>query len=123
VYAPYRADARRDPGRCGAVRELAEDVEEPAATTLRDGLDAGRATIALTIEERDQIMRALADCPDRLAELRGVLVRRARVARARGAGLVGAGPRDGLDRHRRLLPLAPEGLSHRDPFDTKPGSN
>jgi hypothetical protein len=57
------------------VRELAERVEEPAASTLRDGLSAGRAAIALTIEEREQIVRQLVDCPDGLAELRGVLTR------------------------------------------------
>jgi hypothetical protein len=57
------------------LRELAERVEEPAASTLRDMLDASRAVIALTVEEREQIPRALEDCPDGLAELRGVLVR------------------------------------------------
>jgi hypothetical protein len=36
---------------------------------------AGRAAIALTIEEREQILRRLEDCPDGLAELRGVLAR------------------------------------------------
>jgi hypothetical protein len=57
------------------VRELAGLVDEPATSTLRDGLDAGRAAIALTIVEREQILRALEDCPNGLAELRGVLVR------------------------------------------------
>jgi acyl transferase domain-containing protein len=57
------------------IRELAERVEEPAASTLRDGLDRGRATFALTIEEREQLLRGLEDWPDGLAELRGVLVR------------------------------------------------
>jgi len=57
------------------VRALAELAEEPAASTLRDRLERGRATFALTIEEREQILRALEDCPDGLAELRGVLVR------------------------------------------------
>jgi hypothetical protein len=58
------------------VRELADQVEEPAASTLRAGLDAGgRTTLALTIEEREQILRGLEDCPDGRAELRGVLVR------------------------------------------------
>jgi hypothetical protein len=57
------------------VRELAHLVDEPAATTLRDGLDSGRTAIALTIVERELILRALEDCPDELAELCGVLVR------------------------------------------------
>jgi hypothetical protein len=57
------------------IRELAQRVEDPAASTLRDGLERGRATFALTIEEREQILRALEECPDGLAELRGVLVR------------------------------------------------
>jgi hypothetical protein len=55
--------------------ELAARVDEAAATTLCQGLERGRATFALTIEEREQILRALEDCPDGLAELRGVLVR------------------------------------------------
>jgi hypothetical protein len=67
------------------VRELAERVEEPAATTLRNCLDAGRATFALTIEEREQILRGLEDCPDGLAELRGVLVREHSGACVRGS--------------------------------------
>jgi hypothetical protein len=57
------------------VRERAERLVEPAASTLRDGLERGRATFALTIEEPEQILRGLDDCPDGLAELRGVLVR------------------------------------------------
>lgn len=51
-------------------------VDEPAAGTLRDGLDAGRAAMVLTIEERELILRGLEDCPPPLAELRGALVRK-----------------------------------------------
>jgi hypothetical protein len=57
------------------VRELAERVDEPSASTLRDGLDAGRAAIALTILEREQILLGLDACPDGLGELRGVLLK------------------------------------------------
>jgi hypothetical protein len=57
------------------VRELVAAVAEPAAGTLQAALDARRGTIALTVFERKQILRALEDCPDGLGELRGVLVR------------------------------------------------
>jgi hypothetical protein len=49
--------------------------DEPAAGTLEAGLDADRTAIALTILEREQILRALDDPPDGLADLRGVLLR------------------------------------------------
>jgi hypothetical protein len=38
-------------------------------------LDAGRAVIALTIEDRERILQALEECSDGLAELRGVLLK------------------------------------------------
>lgn len=47
------------------VREL-DRVDKPAAGRLRECLEANRATFALTIEEREQILRALEDCPDGL---------------------------------------------------------
>lgn len=55
-------------------------MSSPAASTNprrahSAGLEAGRARIALTVEERELILRGLEDCPDGLAELRGVLVR------------------------------------------------
>ena len=56
------------------VRTLADLVDEPAASTLRAGLEADRIAVALTIAEREQILRALEDCPDGLSELRGVLL-------------------------------------------------
>jgi hypothetical protein len=45
------------PVAAALVRELADCVDEPAATTLRDSLDAGHAVIALTIPDREQILR------------------------------------------------------------------
>jgi hypothetical protein len=57
------------------VHELAQRVEEPTAGYLEAALDAGRATFALTVEDRVRILRALEDCPDGLTELRGVLLR------------------------------------------------
>jgi hypothetical protein len=57
------------------VRKLADLVDEPTAGTLEGCLDAGRAVIALSIEDRARILRALEVCPDELAELRGVLLR------------------------------------------------
>jgi hypothetical protein len=57
------------------VRELAARVEEPTAGYLLFALEAGRSIFALTVEDRERILRALDDCPDGLAELRGVLLR------------------------------------------------
>jgi hypothetical protein len=37
--------------------------------------DSERRVVALTVPDREAIMRALEDCPDELAELRGVLLR------------------------------------------------
>jgi hypothetical protein len=53
------------------VRELASRVEEPTAGCLLFALDAERSVVALTIEDRTRIVRALDECPDGLAELRG----------------------------------------------------
>jgi hypothetical protein len=55
------------------VRELIDRVDEPTAGQLEGALDAGRAVVALTVQDRERILRALEDCPDELAELRGVL--------------------------------------------------
>jgi hypothetical protein len=57
------------------VRELIDRVDEPTAGQLEGALDAGRAVVALTIADRERILRALEDCPDEPAELRGVLLR------------------------------------------------
>jgi hypothetical protein len=51
----------------------------PVATSPPQALDAaldpGRSVIALSITDRERILRVLNDCPDGLAELRGVLQR------------------------------------------------
>jgi hypothetical protein len=57
------------------VCQLAYVIDEPTAGTLEACLDAGRAVISLSIEDRERILRVLEDCPDGLAELRGVLLR------------------------------------------------
>jgi hypothetical protein len=57
------------------VWELADLADEPAASTLRNCLKAGRTTFALTFADREAILRALDDPPEGLAELRGVLIR------------------------------------------------
>lgn len=50
------------------VRELADLVEEPTAGTLEGALDADRVAVALTIQDRERILRALeGDFPDGLA--------------------------------------------------------
>jgi hypothetical protein len=45
------------------------------AERLEDAYDLETKILALTIAEREQIIRALDDPPDGLAELRGVLLR------------------------------------------------
>jgi hypothetical protein len=57
------------------VRRLAACVDEPTASYLTLAVEAGRSVVALTIEDRERIIRALGDRPDGLAELRGVLLR------------------------------------------------
>jgi hypothetical protein len=61
------------------VLELASRLHDAglddAAETLHDGYDGERRVVALTIAEREAILRVLEDCPDELGELRGVLVR------------------------------------------------
>jgi hypothetical protein len=47
-------------------------VDEPAASTLRPCHKTDRTAFALTIAEREQILRALDDPPAGLEELRGV---------------------------------------------------
>ena len=68
------------------VRALAELVDEPTASLLDRALYRETTVLALTIEDRERILRALEDCPDGLAELRRA-ASRARVAGARGAGI------------------------------------
>jgi hypothetical protein len=54
------------------VEVLANLGDEPTATLLHAALDRKTAIVALTIEDRERILRALDDPPERLAELRGV---------------------------------------------------
>jgi hypothetical protein len=63
------------PVRDELVEALAESAYEPAASTLRGALEADRAVVALTVLEREQLLRALEDCPDGLGQLRAVLLR------------------------------------------------
>ncbi len=57
------------------VEVLASLVDEPTATLLLAALARKTAIVALTIEDRERILRALEDPPEGLAELRGVLLR------------------------------------------------
>jgi uncharacterized protein (DUF1778 family) len=56
------------------VRELAAIVDEPTATVLERALEVETVVLALSIEDRERILRALDDPPAGLAELRGVLL-------------------------------------------------
>jgi hypothetical protein len=56
------------------VRELAAIVDEPTATMLERALEVETVILALSIEDRERIIRALDDPPEGLAELRGVLL-------------------------------------------------
>jgi hypothetical protein len=61
--------------RDDAVRELARLVDEPTATLLRNAIDRETVVLALTIHDRERILRALDDPKtDSLAELRAVLL-------------------------------------------------
>jgi hypothetical protein len=58
------------------LARLLRDAELTAtAETLEIAYDAERAIVALTIDDREPILRALEDCPDGLGELRAVLLR------------------------------------------------
>jgi hypothetical protein len=57
------------------VETLAELVDEPTRGVLGKALDLETRIVALTIEDRERILRALADPPTTaLAELRGALL-------------------------------------------------
>ncbi len=60
--------------RAELVRTLAEIVDEPTATLLEQAVEREVVVLALTIEDRERILRALDDPPAGLAELRGVLL-------------------------------------------------
>jgi hypothetical protein len=58
------------------IARLARDAGfDDTAARLEDAYDVECKVLALTIPDREAILRALEDCPDGLAELRGVLVR------------------------------------------------
>ena len=57
------------------VRELADLVDEPAASVLEKALETEVLILALTIADRERILCALDDPPDGLTELRAVLLK------------------------------------------------
>jgi hypothetical protein len=57
------------------VLELARLVDPGLADRLHTVVDRGTTVLALTVPERETIVRALDDPPAGLAELRGVLLR------------------------------------------------
>jgi len=65
----------RDADVLELARLLREVAFEPVAEKLEKGYDAETRVLALTIEDRERILRALDDPPAGLAELRGVLLR------------------------------------------------
>ena len=57
------------------VREFARLVDEPTRSILEKALALGTVVLALTIEDRERLLRALDDArTDALAELRAVLL-------------------------------------------------
>ncbi len=56
------------------ARCLRMDGLDDTAETLENAFEDERAIVALTIADRDAILRALAECPYGLSELRGVLL-------------------------------------------------
>ena len=69
------------------VRELAGLVDEPKATVLRNASERETVILALTIEDRERILRALDDPPEGPRRTLRSAAARARVARARRARL------------------------------------
>lgn len=66
----------RPRGRRALARAAARDVGfDNTGERLEDAYDLETKTLALTIDERKQIICVLDDLPSGLAELRGVLVR------------------------------------------------
>jgi hypothetical protein len=58
----------------GTVLELARLVDRELADKLQTAVDRETTLLALTVPERETILRSLEDCPDGLAELPGVLL-------------------------------------------------
>jgi hypothetical protein len=56
------------------ARRLHDAGLDDAAETLEEAYDGARNVVALTIAEREAILRVLEDGPDELAELRGALL-------------------------------------------------
>ena len=60
------------------VPELAQHLRREGCGETGDGLEgalmAGVKRVGLTIEERDDVLRALQNCPDELTELRARLL-------------------------------------------------
>lgn len=65
----------RDQDVLELARLLRDGGFDDTAETLEDAYDAECRVLALTIPDREAIVRTLADPPDGLAELRGVLLR------------------------------------------------
>jgi hypothetical protein len=57
------------------VQRLLEAGFEDTADALAVALDAGQRLVAVTVQDREAILRVLEEPPDELAELRGVLLR------------------------------------------------
>ena len=61
-------------GAIGALPDLAARVDEPTAAVLERALEVETVVLALSIEDRERILRALEECPDSLGDLRAVLL-------------------------------------------------
>jgi len=59
---------------CTLVAMLAGLVDEPTSTVLQNAVER-ETVLALSIDDRERILRALDDPPDGLAELRAVVLR------------------------------------------------
>ena len=57
------------------VQRLLEAGFEDTADALAVALDAGQRLVAVTVQDREAILRVLEEPPDELAEFRGVLLR------------------------------------------------
>ena len=65
----------RDEDVLDLVQRLLEAGFEDTADALAVALDAGQRLVALTVQDREAILRVLDEPPIGLAELRGVLLR------------------------------------------------
>jgi hypothetical protein len=72
---PAGADPPPVPGAHVRVHGSSLSMFDDTAGRLEDAYDAKCRVLALTIPDREAIVRALEDCPDGLAELRSVLIR------------------------------------------------